>query len=285
MQNILNMIKKVIFHILFFTLYTSLSAQIGQPFIRNYSPEEYSGETQIWTITQDNRGIMYFGASDALYEYDGVKWNRIKVRDGVRSSAIDKNGKIYIGTSSDFGCLEPDITGKLKYTSLINLLDISERKFSIVWNIVINDNNIYFHSPEAIFKYNPKSVPKIKVIRNKEVFYNIFSIRNKIFVELETIGITELINDSIIPLKNIKFNAGIMLPYENDKYLIGSTKKGLRIYNPNAKDKNKILSKLPYFDIDEIKKTDKLIAESQLYYSIALENDEFAFATISFVKV
>ena len=34
---------------------------VGIPFIRNYPRNVYNAGTQNWAITQDNRGIMYFG--------------------------------------------------------------------------------------------------------------------------------------------------------------------------------------------------------------------------------
>ena len=72
---------KLISVILFLIFKLSLIAQTGSPFIRNYSPIEYLGEDQIWTIKQDKRGVMYFGSSAGIYEYDGKSWNTISVTE------------------------------------------------------------------------------------------------------------------------------------------------------------------------------------------------------------
>ena len=123
--------RKLIPVILFLLLNLSLFAQIGKPFIRNYSPNEYLGDDQIWTIIQDQRGVMYFGGIDGLFEYNGVNWNKYVITDakkGVLSTAIDENGTIFIGSEGEFGCMMPDHLGRLKYISFINELENQEAK-------------------------------------------------------------------------------------------------------------------------------------------------------------
>ncbi len=66
--------------------------------------------TQTWCITQDDRGVMYFGTYDkGILEYDGKTWRKIQVPDSkpVNSMIKGDDGVIYVGTSGDFGFLEP----------------------------------------------------------------------------------------------------------------------------------------------------------------------------------
>ena len=79
--------------LILFVLFQPLLSEInGIPFIRNYGPKEYKANSQNWTIVQDNRGIMYFGNSAGILEYDGVNWRLIKTKDDavVRMLAKDK---------------------------------------------------------------------------------------------------------------------------------------------------------------------------------------------------
>src|SRR5258705_463146 len=50
----------------------------GLPFITNYSPKSYKAFPQVWSILEDESGIMYFGSQNDLLEYDGVKWRKTK---------------------------------------------------------------------------------------------------------------------------------------------------------------------------------------------------------------
>jgi hypothetical protein len=52
----------------------------GIPFIQNYAPKDYHADSQNWAIVQDRRGIMYFGNSDGVLEYDGVSWRLIETQ-------------------------------------------------------------------------------------------------------------------------------------------------------------------------------------------------------------
>jgi len=52
--------------------------ETGRPFITNYAPKLYDGNPQNWCIAQDLRGVMYFGNSDGILEYDGINWRLIK---------------------------------------------------------------------------------------------------------------------------------------------------------------------------------------------------------------
>jgi hypothetical protein len=55
----------------------------GLPFITNYSPKSYKAFPQVWSVLEDESGIMYFGTQNDLLEYDGVKWRKIKFKDST----------------------------------------------------------------------------------------------------------------------------------------------------------------------------------------------------------
>lgn len=62
---------------------------------QNYTPKDYDADAQNWAILQDRRGIMYFGNSDGVLEYDGVSWRLIETRNKsvVRSLALDEQNR------------------------------------------------------------------------------------------------------------------------------------------------------------------------------------------------
>ena len=55
--------------------------EAGLPFLRNYSPQEYSAQSQNWAVTQDQRGVIYVGNNDGVLVYDGVRWQTIRVKN------------------------------------------------------------------------------------------------------------------------------------------------------------------------------------------------------------
>ena len=116
------------------TIFSQKIKELGNPFIKNYSPKIYQGAAQNWAIVQDKRGVMYFG-NKGILEYDGNNWRTISVSNNsfVRSLDIDSSGTIYVGAIGEFGFLDIDETGKLHYVSLSSQLDSAKRNFSSVW--------------------------------------------------------------------------------------------------------------------------------------------------------
>ncbi len=94
-------------------VYTQEYKELGSPFIHNYLPEEYPGFPQIWSITQDNTGIMYYGNNNGLTIYNGTDWQLIPMPNSsvVYTLVKGTDGRIFIGAQSEFGYLAFDSKG------------------------------------------------------------------------------------------------------------------------------------------------------------------------------
>src|ERR1700760_4945621 len=97
---------------------------IGLPLVINYGKTDFHGGSQTWDIKQDRNGLMYFANNEGLICYDGTWWKIYPLpnRTIMRSVAIDKDGRIYVGGQGEIGVFSPDRNGFLHYESLINLL-------------------------------------------------------------------------------------------------------------------------------------------------------------------
>lgn len=137
---------------------------IGIPFIRNYTRKEYNAGTQNWSVTQDNRGVMYYGNNDGILEYDGNSWQVYGIPNHsiVRSLSCDTNGTIYAGAFNEFGFLFPDNRGQLVYHSLSSKLDPAYRLFDDIWRIYKMEEGMLFHSFYAIFYVKDTAVTVVK---------------------------------------------------------------------------------------------------------------------------
>jgi len=88
-------------------LFTKVSAQErGLILSKYYSPKDYKGGVQNWSVTQDKRGVLYFGNALGVMEYDGVSWRLIPVANNssARCLAIDKNNVLFVGAFGEVGC-------------------------------------------------------------------------------------------------------------------------------------------------------------------------------------
>lgn len=212
----------------------------------NYSTKEYRALPQNWAITQDKRGIMYFGNNQGILEYDGVSWRMMKVGNetNVRSFAMDDNGKIYVGALGEFGYMEPDSSGSIRYVSLLPHVDKNELDFSDIWCTQSTKDGIYFQTDNKIFRWDGK---KMKVWNAEKSFHRIFYINGHLFVRQREIGLMEITEGKLVPLKggevfaDENIYAMISFPGETSggsskNILLCTKKKGIYVLKPAAQN-------------------------------------------------
>ncbi len=133
---------------------------IGIPDIINYPKETYNAGTQNRGIVQDKNGIVYFANHEGLLSFDGTYWKTYPLPNKtiVRSVAIGKDNRIYVGGQDDFGYFTPDKNGRLVYKSLKTFLSQKDFFCSDIWNTVAYGDDIFFRSKEKIYQLNNNTV-------------------------------------------------------------------------------------------------------------------------------
>lgn len=199
---------------------------MGIPFIRNYTPEEYKADFENWGIVRDPRGVMYFANGSGVLEYDGKYWNLIKItnKSDARSIAIDESGTIYVGGSSDFGYLAGDSHGKLSFISLLDKVKKEDRDFTDVWStFTTRTQGTYYITPTKIFHWHNGIVQAIPIRMGP---MDGAFIDNELFITTEEKGICVLRGDTLLPLPRceqiypIKYGSTSIMPYPDDRLLI-----------------------------------------------------------------
>src|SRR5690606_38005458 len=129
--------------------------RVAIPQIINYNNSQYKGGLQNWDIAQDSQGIMYFGNNEGLLTFNGRYWNIFPLPNAtvVRSVAIDKNNRVYVGGQDELGYLQADSLGRLRFHSMIDLIPETERKFADVWDIAVQGNDVFFRTNTKMLHY------------------------------------------------------------------------------------------------------------------------------------
>ena len=65
--------------------------EIGLPYIQNYKAKTYGASTQNWAGLQVENGLVYFGNSEGVLEYDGVSWRLIQLPNKGIVRSLGKN--------------------------------------------------------------------------------------------------------------------------------------------------------------------------------------------------
>jgi signal transduction histidine kinase/DNA-binding response OmpR family regulator/ligand-binding sensor domain-containing protein len=244
------------------------NGEIGDPFIEYFGSKDYKASYQNWCVIQDMRGLMYFGNTEGVLEYDGSSWRLIKTPNNsvVRSLSMDEEGRIYVAASSDFGYLAPDSTGLLQFVSLLKFLEKKHQEFGDVWDVVAASHGIYFKTRDQIFRLNEN---KIKVFESVNSF-RLYKIIDEVFARNDGIGLMKISGDSLILIPDGEQFAATgvfdMLPFGN-KILITTSTKGLFLYDG--------------ITVLEFKtEADYFFQSNKIYNACILEDDNIAFATM-----
>jgi signal transduction histidine kinase/CheY-like chemotaxis protein len=280
-------INAIVIGVILFTSYPFIlkaqdPAEKGLPFVTNFHPNEFHSYPQNWAITEDNRGLMYFGNQGYIIEYDGVKWKKIPVAQtgaiAIRALTKNKKGVIYYGSISDFGYLSADSLGQTKAISVLKYVPEALRNFSDVWTANATDDGVYFQARERLFRFAESKTSgeltgEIKSWEPKTKFMYSFSLDGVLYVHQQQLGLFKMVNDSLQEIPGSEFlgneRVQVMLPYPSDgsekKYLLGMFYSGLYLFD--GKTFNRF-----HTDADSLLK-------STLYKGTVLNDGSFALAT------
>ena len=239
----------------------------GRPFITNYYPKDYHGHAQNWAISQDSKGIMYFGNGNGLLQYDGVNWRLFEFSEGstvVRSFAIDDaSERIFVGGDGQFGYFAPNELGYLELTFLHELLEENLKSFGDVWTIHVTPKGVYFQTREYIYLFKETDDGwDIQSWQADQAFMFSFFLDNTLYVHQRGVGILQMSESG-----ELSFISGsevlasdrtqVMLPIDpslsgDPRYLIVQFRSGMWVYDgrtfmPFEVDNNSILSNEVYY--------------------------------------
>ncbi|MBS7254232.1 triple tyrosine motif-containing protein [Flavobacterium branchiicola] len=243
--------------------------KIGVPFITNYNPKTYKAASENWDVLQNSKGMMFFANHFGILQFDGVRWSIVtqpENRSMVRSMAIDKNDKIYVGAQGDFGYVMQLPNGQYQYTSLVKLIPAAARNFGDVVHTVIRNNEVIFFSYEGIYIYKNN---KVKVLLSEKKFDDFYEVGNEMYVSDNARGLLKLKVDKLFPIDNGEQFTGMKIrkifAIKNGLLLL-TQKSGLFSYKEN---------KISPF----VTEADHLLKQNQISTGIQLSDGYFGIGT------
>lgn len=238
---------------------------IALPDVINYSKQSYAGGLQNWDIKQDKNGILYFANNEGLLTFDGKYWNLYPLPNKtiVRSIEIGDDNRVYVGGQDEIGFFSPDLQGKLKYTSILELLPQKDRSIGDVWDIVAVKKSIFFRSASKILKLIDNNI----AIYNAPTEWSFLGFCNdKIYAHDYNVGLMIFENNHWTPIStNNKLPSNnpitAILHYKKDSILITTLKNGIYVLSNNT--------------FSKIQSTNNTIFENQRIYSATKVNDDW----------
>ncbi|MEX6690382.1 triple tyrosine motif-containing protein [Danxiaibacter flavus] len=206
---------------------------IGIPYIQNYTKDLYRSGNQNWSVSKDERGVMYYGNNDGLLTFDGRHWQLYSMpnKSIVRAVACSR-GKVFVGGFGEFGYWSYDQKGLFKYTSLAHLVPGGLLSRDEIWKIYIDGNRVVCQSFGRMYAYENG---KISIIDAHRPLLFSHKVNDRIFVEILSGGLFELKKNELHFVEGSQSlgQTGIysILPFRNNQFLIATAKNGLFIYD------------------------------------------------------
>ena len=251
---------------------TRQGSETGLPPAQGHSYRELNTFGQVWTITQDHRGLIYVGVSGGdLIEYDGVTWRKTATgSDAVRSLALDESGRIWLGGNGTFGYVEPDVRGSLRFVSLLDKVPEKDRQFTTVWQTLPTPQGVFFRSYEKLFRWDGNSI-HVWSRGDRGPYQALSAVRGHTYTAQGGIGLEEIVGDEVRPLPGgdaYKNAVKLFLhPYDNNRLLVSQREGLLTLYDGQ---------KVTPFPTP----VDSYIKQHKLYTSTPLRDGGFCLTTL-----
>jgi len=263
-------------------LFTKVSAQErGLILSKYYSPKDYKGGVQNWSVTQDKRGVLYFGNALGVMEYDGVSWRIIRVANNssARCLAIDKNNVLFVGAFGEMGCLLPDKKGELIYHSLMSKIDKDHADFGEIWDINCFSDSVFYLSDKYLFLYHNNKFEYWE--SEKERFYLTYKVNSSLYVQEMGKGLLKYDDNSLKLVEKGDFFSDIRIhsifPIGN-KLLICTRSDGFFFYE-NIEGKVTIKS---FKDISpQTKRINEYFIDHSFYHGVKIHNNQLALGSVT----
>lgn len=228
----------------FLTSAQSIYEQVGRLPITTYLPDEYGSAPMVWTALQSDDGIVYFGTSTGIVEYDGVTWRSLFKKNQVISTyslTQDDQGRIYYA-GRDFGYLDVNHKEGTKPVSLFHLIPEDLREGFKAWDIHFLEGSLMIRSGfEKVIRLELNDDMTLKSLKSWQAetsFGTAFVVGNKYYVRQAGKGLYRPEGDELKLIPNTESFGGIgltiIVPYPNEtgsSVLIGGQTTGFYVFD------------------------------------------------------
>lgn len=212
--------------------------------ISSFDAAEIPGNPTSVSITMDGRGVMYFGSeSGDIVTFDGTSWNLIRTPGTGRITALatDTRGLVFTGGENDFGFIQPDLTGRLKWHSLSGMINDSAAITGIgsITSIAVDSNIVCMTDSKKLYTLERGSdsvrVTDMEISSGISSVSSLAAFDKRIIIADRKEGLFVYSDGSIsrIPggekTRNTRFVK--IMPYDRDNMLIAAAGKGLMLFN------------------------------------------------------
>lgn len=224
----------IISYILCIIILISPKVSANNPNIISFNRSDYNAGNKNWSISEDDKGILYIGNDLGLLEFDGIEWSLYKTSKSelIRAVYAASSKLIFTGGYEEFGVWSRNISGKLEYQSLSSKLPSGSLHNGDIWRIWEKDRLIYFQSFNGIYIYDLEKVYQLPVKKNILLLNKVY---NELWVQEMGGSLFRVNKNNYIKIPGSEIFSGTevksILPSKDKKYIISTTTMGIYVYD------------------------------------------------------
>ncbi len=246
-----------------------LQAQEVPP-ITNFTPKDYNGESQNWSISQAKEGELFVANNLGLLEFNGAEWKLYpSPNKTIMRSVHVIDDSIFTGFYMDFGYWSRNTFGELEYTSLVQKHEIPILEDEQFWNITQFEEWILFQSLQRIYFFNTRT-KTYQIVASDVKITKMFRVDGKLYFQKLSEGLFTIENGTS------RLVSGARIFKEEDIINMHLIKNQLTILTSLTG-----FVRLENKKIQSWKEANVHLAKNKIYNSIQLKNGGFAIGTIS----
>ena len=254
-----------IFQVVLFLLF-NLSVSASIPDVLNFTTTDYQSHSINYGFTQDSSGMIYIANAYCVLEYDGNSFRKIPLVNGKSALSFVKNenGRIYVGSSSEFGYLSKDSTQKTIYISLKEKIT-GDSEIGQIYETKSFDGSIYFMTNSKIYKVKEDSIVALSGFSKSSLVSSLTTINNKLIYWEEGKGLGMINNDTASVFLDKYSNESVnSIQWINNDYVIFGQFGIKSISNSNL-----------------FEEANKTIGNSKITSVLKVSEDEFLLGTVN----
>lgn len=227
-------------------------------------------DPQVFSISQDIHGNMLFVTRQGIVIHDGETMEMLQLPAfPFTIKGIQDHSMVYVGCNQQFGYIKTNAFGSYEYHR------ISEPSFQPgdVIRIANRSDNVYFAGDFSLARVSMKSnkVDREWTFLSDTLLTGLFSLNERIYVQFNATGLTELVNDTFEPLVNSsnRLSGEIIFTTEYDPshVLIGTSDQKMFLFNGR--------------NFEEFKtEYDSYLRESMVIGAVMTGEDKIVFSTL-----
>lgn len=198
------MIKKLLIFLLWISICPHLNAQTGSYFLTNYSPPDKQLDYRSKAMVQDSQGEIYFATKAGLLEFDGLKWQLIRVPAAVYTISA-QNTHVLVGGLRGAGKLSDKLKSPRAYEPFSDAPGIISSVTDLTHGYLCSAEEILIYSLE-------KNTTEVSVKANLATgkFMGVYRLGEDIAVRTDIGRILKLKNNQLtsldFPINNLLFS-------------------------------------------------------------------------------